>query len=448
MIIDLAAGMKFMVTGSSRRRPVPHISSGTNLVRAASCVVIGLLMMSNLLARRADAQATPQSGTQTAQPDVELQLSDAAAIGRLLFEHYRALAADTTVVSGDRTALEGDGTLSIENRRKIQRLAFQAFIWRNFEYNRPSTVSLRSAGRRGEIYLIKFDRTGKMISCETDRNPSASHYFTSSYYSLFRLSEDLRRCGVVGGRNELEVLEVAFDKAANFPRAPVPSNVRDENREGPFTITRANGVPWCRGAFASNQPTGEWQLYNPEGKPTERWTFSNGTVKKTPRTAIEPVTYEGELGAKDFALTIVQGSFPGGSGLPQTTVRISASGNCDTEFGAWKASFRLDNDMQRSLRDLVAVLDLPSLKPTYHNPGTHDGGWMRISLRTNGKEMSVRYSNSYSRPARDLVNFIAVEVMTRYRADFLAAVRVTDEGVRASETFLDDALPQPVKTPD
>src|SRR5262249_28269411 len=114
---------------------------------------------------------------------------------------------------------------------------------------------------------------------------------------------------------------------------------------------------------------------------------------------------------------------------------------CETEFWPpWRVSFRLTNQMQRELRDLLASLDLPSLKERYDDPKVHDGGWMQVSLRTNGKVKTVRWVNWYPRPLRDLVSFFAADVFPRYPQEFRAAVKISEDTIHKSRerVFLDD----------
>ena len=392
------------------------------------------------------AEEGPEKARADGQPDEKARLDDAAAIARMLNDRYSPSAEPTTQIFEKLTSL--DAELSEDNRRRIERNRFKTFVWSKFNFQWQPTVYLRCPGRQGEIFLVKFDNAGKMLSCETDLDKSASHYATDHYVALFHVSDYLRRFKAPPESRPFMKLEVAFGDPPPGWGGPPPFEVRKENRgpffvierrEGEFVLKRKDGVPWCSGRFAADVPTGEWQIYAPDGKPAERWTFRDGLLEKTPQPPAERITYEGDLGADDFALTMVQGSPPPATGPPRTYVRVSAGGKCEIQFGQWKASFRLSKEQQRTLRDLVRAIDIPSLtKKTYSDPNVHDGGWLDLSLRAKGVEKTVRYYNWYPRPVRDLANFFAADVFPQYPLEFLGAAHSKDWWQQDRQNFLDD----------
>lgn len=390
------------------------------------------------LAIHTSAQELSGDLTTQGKKDEVRRLDDAAAIARLVFDRYRQSPAGTQV-SAKLTLLGSGGSLSVDDRRKIERNRLQTFVCQNADFrNRFTTVHLRCAGRTGEIFLVKFDAAGKIISADTDRNRYASHYATNDYVLLYHLANDLRTRMARSEFSLLAELELGFDENVPTSRGERPFAVRNGQREGDFVVSRRDGTQWCRGRFEADLPTGSWQLFASNGKPAERWEFRDGTIEKTPKAPRPPFVYTGVLGANDFAVTLVQGSPPPSTGPPRTSIRVSAAGDCESEFGFWKTSFRLTDEMQRSLRDLIGVIGVSSLKESYSDSHTHDGGWLTLSLRTSGTTKTVRFTNWYPRPVRDLINFFAADVLPHYPIEFLGSVRITDRTAQDPRTFLDD----------
>lgn len=392
----------------------------------------------------------PAPVAETSESPAEQQLlDDAEAIARKVFEMYgpdvEAKAAVAVL------------SLSRDEKQRVERSQFVSFEYSKSDRQRQ--VLLRCARRRGPRVAVNFDRGGKVLSRATDLEPASSIYASDTYQHsndvLQRLGrfEPVAACGsavptrraiveketLLAGR-AVRLMQHWHCNGQEFSRLTFRSGARD----GEVVAWHDNGIVWCKGRFVDDLPAGEWQQFDADGKLLQKIDFRDGKPQQRPTWSRTVLEYPGQLGARDFAFTIAQGNAPVGGGPPTVLCRTNATGRCEIRFGGgWKASFQLTETMQHDLRGLLRDIDFLALSNDYDNPSIHDGGWMRCTLRIGGNTKSIRCTNSYPRPLRDVVDFVNEEVLPQFAFEIAAAVKdETPLPATWKTSLLDDPPPE------